>query len=360
MSSFFITGASGTIGMSFLKKLLTLYPKSSFLVAGRNPLPSLFHPSIQHCHCDFSKADLGGILTKEKIKDITHVIHLAADVRWEQDKQTAYNVNVAGVERLADLFDGSQALKKFIFASTVYSHPPKRLAGIPIVASQDGYDFANFYEYSKYLAESYIRSLNNIPWQIVSFPLVLGDSHTGEIEHFIGTYLLYRFAIHDKIPFFVASKDSYVNIVPVDYVLDTLMEALLSDEIHKTYYINANYGRDRLEQLLNDSWNLLNRFFEKNHYRPLGHPQMIKPDIYYGSIRETIVPKNKSMMERIEFKKFESFIPYTCFAEPLDTRKADYVTEAPPLANFLPVCIDYWCKTEKRRFKNRIKVLETA
>lgn len=358
MISFLITGASGTIGMSFLKKLLLLYPHAQFLIAGRKPTPIFSHSSIKHYHCDFSKADLGGVLTKDIVKNVTHVIHLAADVRWEQDKQTACNVNVDGMKRLTDLFEDSKMLQKFIFASTVYSRPPKRLEGIPIVASQDGYDFANFYEYSKYIAETYIQSLD-IPWQIVSFPLVLGDSRTGEIEHFIGTYLLYRFAINDKIPFFVASKDSYVNIVPVDYVLDTLMEALLTDEIHKIYYVNANHGKDRLENLLNESWDLLNRFFEDNHYRLLTHAQMIKPDIYYGSVREKMLEKIKGMME-LEFKKFESFIPYTCFAEPLDTTKADYVTEAPPLADFLPVCIDYWCKTEKRRFKNRILVPEAV
>ena len=84
------------------------------------------------------------------------------------------NVMLVQQKVLLLFFKRNKNLQKFIFASTAASHPPARMDGIVPLATLDGYNFANCYEYTKYICEKYLREQTDFPWMVVRFPLVKG------------------------------------------------------------------------------------------------------------------------------------------------------------------------------------------
>jgi long-chain acyl-CoA synthetase len=88
----------------------------------------------------------------------------------------------------------------------------------------DGFGFESPYEQTKFEGERLVRAAaSELPVSIVRPAMIVGDSTTGDIKTFNTFYTPLRMFLSGKLRIVPASRDLRVNIVPVDYVADSIV-----------------------------------------------------------------------------------------------------------------------------------------
>ena len=183
---------------------------------------------------DITLADLGiSAADLDSIRDeITDVFHLAAAYDLAVDKTTATRVNVDGTKNVNELARSLPNLRRYNYISTCYV-AGKRKGRILENELEHDAGFRNFYEETKYLAETEVEKLKSeLPLTIFRPSVVVGDSRTGETTKYDGIYYLIQYL--RKAPGLlrfvnVGNKDVSLNLVPVDFVVEGIA-ALSRDE----------------------------------------------------------------------------------------------------------------------------------
>jgi len=191
---------------------LTETPLESFvIVEGDITLPKL----------GISDADLEAIQY-----ETTDVFHLAAAYDLAVSKDTAFRVNLEGTKNVNDLVCSIKGLRRYNYVSTCYV-AGKREGLILETELEHKAGFRNFYEETKYLAEIEVAQLkSHIPVTIFRPSVVVGDSVTGETPKYDGIYYLIKYL--QKAPSIlrllnIGNKNVRLNLVPVDFVVDSLV-----------------------------------------------------------------------------------------------------------------------------------------
>jgi thioester reductase-like protein len=123
-------------------------------------------------------------------------------------------------------------LRRYNYVSTCYV-AGRRKGEILESELEHSEGFRNFYEETKYLAETEVEKLkNDIPTTIFRPSIVVGDSQTGETVKYDGVYYLIQYL--RKAPSLlrfinVGNKRVKLNLVPVDFVVEGIA-ALAKDE----------------------------------------------------------------------------------------------------------------------------------
>tara|TARA_B100000029_G_scaffold359119_1_gene351954 strand:- start:165 stop:842 length:678 start_codon:yes stop_codon:yes gene_type:complete len=121
------------------------------------------------------------------LREVTVVLHAAADVRFNQDLEDARDRNVAGTARVADLARQMQqegALRRFDWVGTAFVAGLRTdLVGEDELVHEEGWK--NSYEQSKYEAELLLRrSYGDLPMTILRPSIIVGESNTGQTSNF--------------------------------------------------------------------------------------------------------------------------------------------------------------------------------
>lgn len=188
---------------------------------------ALVEGDITHPQLGVSDEDLNTIRD-----ETTDVFHLAAAYDLAIDRETAMRVNLGGTEKVNDLVRSLPNLKRYNYISTCYV-AGKRKGRIQENELEHQEGFRNFYEESKYLAETEVEKLKaELPVTIFRPSVVVGDSTTGETTKYDGIYYLIQYL--RKAPALlrlinVGNNDVRLNLVPVDFVVDAIA-ALSVDE----------------------------------------------------------------------------------------------------------------------------------
>lgn len=184
---------------------------------------------------DITQPDLG--IEREDLETIrfetTDVYHLAAIYDLDVEKDHAFRVNLEGTRNVNSFVSRIKDLYRYNYISTCYV-AGKRTG--TILESELGHDsgFRNFYEETKYLAEVEVDSLKgHLPTTIFRPSVVVGDSKSGETVKYDGIYYLIQYL--KKAPsvlrvFNVGNDDVRLNLVPVDFVVDSIAALSRWDE----------------------------------------------------------------------------------------------------------------------------------
>ncbi len=198
---------------------------------------------------DITKKDLD--LSHEVIEylaeEITHIIHSAANVKFQQSHEDAMLVNYEGTEnvlKFAVKVESVSGLVKFVYVSTAYTcgdHEGEYFEDGSFIPEH----FANSYEESKFRSDELVRSYSNkLPVSIVRPSIIVGHSITGATPAFNGLYapleLIYKQLIH----FVPGSESAKMDIVPVDYVGDALISILDMEESANGSIYHITAGKD--------------------------------------------------------------------------------------------------------------------
>ncbi|NOT46736.1 MAG: SDR family oxidoreductase [Acidobacteria bacterium] len=189
---------------------------------------ALIEGDITRPDLEMSSEDAG--LVRESATD---VFHLAAIYDLAVAKGPAYEVNLEGTRNVNAFAASLPKLKRYNYISTCYV--AGRRTG-PIREDELRHDagFRNFYEESKYLAESEVEKLKaELPVTIFRPSVVVGDSQSGETAKYDGIYHLIEYlkiapAVLRLVN--VGNKDVRLNLVPVDFVVDAIAALAFDDE----------------------------------------------------------------------------------------------------------------------------------
>ncbi len=178
---------------------------------------------------DIAEPHLGlGLANMSRLMNETReIFHLAAIYDLSVSREVAMRVNVAGTRNVLDCAERAPMLRRLQYVSTCYVSG--RYAGPFAEDDLDkGQAFNNYYEQSKYLAETDVqaRMRGGLPATIYRPAIVVGDSRTGATQKYDGPYSVIRWLLRQPriavLPMVGTPKTTRVNIVPRDYVVDAI------------------------------------------------------------------------------------------------------------------------------------------
>ena len=105
----------------------------------------------------------------------------------------------------------------------------------------DEYGFLSNYERSKYEGELEVKN-SGLPISIFRPGMVIGDSKSGYIKTFNTIYVLIRLYLNKQLQLMPVSKESKLNIVPVDYVAESVVELTFNQNTEgKIFHLTSPY-----------------------------------------------------------------------------------------------------------------------
>lgn len=187
----------------------------------------LVEGDITHAELGLTPLDAG-----EVREETTRVFHLAAIYDLAVARQLALHVNVAGTMHVLQFARLMPKLRHFHYVSTCYV-AGKREGVILETELRHDAGYRNYYEESKYLAETQVEAMKKeLPVTIHRPAVVCGDSTTGETAKYDGVYYLIHYLLSWPSVLTMINIGNYevsLNLVPVDFVVDA-MAALAFDE----------------------------------------------------------------------------------------------------------------------------------
>lgn len=152
--------------------------------------------------------------------------HLAAIYDLAVPQDLAWKVNVEGTKNVNDFVAGLSGLERYMYFSTAYVAGKREgvLREDELIRPEQ---FKNHYEETKFEAEVLVDAMKmDFPVTIIRPGIVRGHSKTGETIKFDGPYFFLNMIdrIH-RLPIipYIGKSSSYINVVPIDYILDASM-----------------------------------------------------------------------------------------------------------------------------------------
>ncbi len=234
--SVLVTGATGFVGGYVVARLLEETGEEVVcVVRGADPaarLDAALTPLVAPRLRGRARAvggDLAAGPLEVDVAGVTHVVHCAANVQFDQPLEAARAVNVAGARAVAELAERAPRLQRVVHVSTAYVGGTS-----PGTFGEDQLDvgqrFRNAYEQSKFEAEGVMRSFA-LPLRVVRPSIVVGESTTGWTSSFNVLYPPLRAmsrGLVDRVP---ADPEAIVDVVPVDHVADAVLAALSPEPV---------------------------------------------------------------------------------------------------------------------------------
>jgi long-chain acyl-CoA synthetase len=157
---------------------------------------------------------------------VTHIVHLAADLRLDAAPADAARINVGGVASVIELARAARdhhGLARLAHVSTAY------VAGLrrgeireDDLCGDEG--FANLYEQTKYEGECLVRAARSeLPVTVMRPGMIVGDSRTGAARTFNTVYTPLRLYLTGHLGVLPARSSLRVNMIPVDWVADAIV-----------------------------------------------------------------------------------------------------------------------------------------
>lgn len=113
---------------------------------------------------------------------ITRIIHTAAVIRFDVDRDTAQSINVDGTARLLAFAKTCPRLDRFVQLSTLYT--AGRQTGDVTETRHTDAGFVNHYEWSKWAAEEHLLESPDLATTIIRLPTVIAEDGNGTVGQF--------------------------------------------------------------------------------------------------------------------------------------------------------------------------------
>jgi long-chain acyl-CoA synthetase len=289
MGDVLLTGATGFLGQELLARYLERGDDRVHALvrapddeAAAARLPS--HPRLSAVAGDIERPRLGldERRADELAEQVTTVVHCAASVSFSLGLEESRQVNVGGSRRMVDLAERcagrGDGLRRFAYVSTAYVAGTR--AGVFDEDSLDvGQSFRNPYERSKFEAERLVRErAAGLPLQVMRPSIVVGDSRSGWTSSFNVLYAPLRAFARGAIPALPARRRSPVDVVPVDYVADSIHDLSLHGP-DGTFHLVAGRNATSVGDLMQLAARRLGRrqppVFPPGLYKRLVHPLLM-------------------------------------------------------------------------------------
>lgn len=204
-----VTGADGYLGRRVVSALLESTDDVFVLAVRANDAAEL-DAKRARLDAEVGAADRVTVVAADLTDDdalaevnprpVTAIVHAAAVTRFNVDRQTADRVNVAGTVRLARFAQRCPHLHRVTLLSTLYS--AGRHVGEVTEQRHGDAGFVNFYEWSKWRAESHLLD-SGLPLSVLRLPTVIADDDSGRVVQynaFHNTLKLFYYGLLSLVP----------------------------------------------------------------------------------------------------------------------------------------------------------------
>lgn len=176
-----------------------------------------------------------------ELGDIDHVLHCAA----------VYDITAGAAEQQAANVEGTRAvigLTKRLGATLSHMSSIAVAGDFAGEFTEDDFDVGQQlptpYHQTKFEAEALVRSAPGLRYRVYRPAVVVGDSRTGEMDKADGPYyffpLLAKLAALPRLTPMAVPDTGRTNVVPVDYVVDALIELMHADGCDgRTFHLTA-------------------------------------------------------------------------------------------------------------------------
>ncbi len=253
------------------------------------------------------------------VREVTHIVHSAADLRLNVSIEELRRTNVQGTAHLLDFARAVQrehGLTRFSHISTAYVSGARQ-GTVPEDALCDEFGFSCAYEFSKYEGERLVQAAKSeLPISVLRPGMIVGDSRTGEIRTFNTFYFPLKLYLTGVTRLLPANPDLRVNIVPVDYVADAVVRLTFDARAEGlNFHLTAPYealptarelaafvrewAKERLHlDLPKPLFIPLPEFATRRRYDPAQPPRRNK-----GGILESVLALAPYFNERVRFQR---------------------------------------------------------
>jgi thioester reductase-like protein len=346
MGDVLLTGATGFVGRELLARFLEHDDRHVHALVRANDdreaagrLPE--HQRLSAWAADIERPELAldARRVDELAERVSTVVHCAASVSFSLGLDESRRVNVDGTGRMVGLAERcaerGDGLDRFSYVSTAYVAGAHRGA----FAEDDldlGQSFRNPYERSKFEAEQLVRSrADGLPAQVLRPSIVVGDSRTGWTSSFNVLYPPLRAFARGAIPALPARRGAPVDVVPVDYVADSV-HSLACDGPNGTFHLVAGRNATTVGRLID----LAARRFDRKA------PPVLPPPLYKRLVHPLLM-RRLSRPRREGLRRMEVYFPYFSMRVRFADRR---IAPAPPVEGYFDRLLDY---AERARWGRR-------
>jgi thioester reductase-like protein len=371
-----ITGATGFLGQEILLRYLERSDRQIYaLIRAENDLRatermrsiliSLFgeaDPYLSRINAVAADVESPGLgLDDDRLGElasrVTEIIHSAASVSFTLPLSESRRVNVEGTRRLLEFAElcqrRGQSLGRFCHISTAYvagDHPGEFTED----QLEVGQGFRNAYERSKFEAELLVRERSaRLPVLILRPSIVVGERSTGWTSSFNVLYPPLKAFARGAYPVIPARRSTPVDVVPVDYVADAVVELVESSQDDLgVYHLVSGRRATTVGGLIEHSA----RYFRR---RP---PRVVSPPIYRRLLHPILI-RVSGERQRRALRRTEALFPYFSMKVMFDDRRARSRLEqvglrAPSLDSYFDRLLDFadysrWGRSLPKRHESR-------
>lgn len=358
--SLLVTGATGLLGRAVVAALrddprvervytLVRAPSqhgwlSGLVAAGGSPSPIRVVP----VRGDIAVEDLG--LSErdcERLaREVTTVVHLAANTSFAQPLDQARAINRDGTRRLLALTARWPRLSRWVYVSTAFVAGDRQGVIRERDRAEDGaHGWVNAYEQSKAEAETAVRAAR-ADWVIARPSTVVCDDLTGRITQVNAVHRALRLYFGGLAAMLPGDDASTLDLVTAEYVVRGITRlALGAGEARRTYHLCAGAGAMPLDELLDVTHAA---FARAPAWRRRGIARPVRTDLETYRVFERAVAEAGSDRVRRAVESLAHFVPQLAYAKRFDTAGADAVlaARAPAVREFWPHMVAALAGTE--------------
>jgi nucleoside-diphosphate-sugar epimerase len=217
-----LTGATGLVGRKVIPLLKENRPERQIvaLVRKAEQCVELNRQGIDTVIGDLARPRLGVSTAEYELlqNNLTEILHVAADVRFDLSLEQSRGVNVGGVSEILHLAKSCAGLRKLGHVSTAFVNGCREgiFAEEPMPKGQE---FVNAYQQTKFEAEGLIlEAMADIPASIYRISLLLADSADGVVSQFNYFHHLLRTLPDSILPVMPGNPDVLIDMVPANWM----------------------------------------------------------------------------------------------------------------------------------------------
>jgi nucleoside-diphosphate-sugar epimerase len=356
--SILITGATGLLGRSVLQRLLATDARLHALALVRDP--SRWAPVADasgRSRVTLIEGDLrsaGLDLTSDTLamirRQVTAIIHLAANTSFSNTLEDARAVNTTGTQHLLDLARECRSSARFAYISTAFV-AGRRTGTIAEDLASPKAGWVNAYEQSKYEAELLVCR-EAADWIILRPATVVCDDRNGAVSQLNAVHRALRLYRAGLVAMMPGVGGSVLDVVTTEFVADAIARLALRDDARgKIVHLCAGEGALPLGELLDMTYAYWARDSEWRR-RGIARPPLVDLATY-ALFERSIEEVGDSSIKRLT-RSLSHFVPQLALPKVFGTTTAHAL-----LGEAAPPVRDFWLPMLQRLFADGHATLDT-